>query len=583
MSYDSSWLTMKRQQRMLYANKVQHQTALRNQIRGQAIIQNTYRGGMAYSPHFYDMRVGAFETTGAEEELYISSVPTLIPPITIPSEPTDASAVAGNAQATIYFTAPTNTGGGQILSYTAVSNPDNITITGASSPLVVLGLTNGTSYTFTVFATNSAGDSDVSLPTNTIIPVTTPDAPTSLNGTPGITTISITFTNPLSDGGSAITNYQYSTNNGSSYITLSPADTSSPITITGLVSGTTYQIRLRAVNAVGSGTSSSAISVTTLSGPSPPTLTYTLADNGAAYVYFTAGADGGSAITNYEYSLNSGTFVALSPTDTISPIKVSGLTNGTLYTIQLRAITGGGASEASNSLTITPVAPSTATAQLYYDPSNPSSYSGSGTTISNVGSYGPLNGTLTGGVSYISGTASGVLDFNGTNGYISFPTYNFGNTITITGWVYPRSTSNINTLLANAGANQATNGFKTAWNWWNFNSRVLYLEAGNGSAGGARHTVQNLITYNAWQHIAYILDRANQKILFLLNGVPVDMATAIDTVANYGVNQAFNIGAMIGSSYHMNAQLGYVKVFNTLLDVNQIYADYNTSKSRFGL
>ena len=229
------------------------------------------------------------------------------------------------------------------------------------------------------------------------------------------------------------------------------------------------------------------------------------------------------------------------------------------------------------------MASSTATSQLYYDPSNPSSYSGSGTTISNVGSYGTLNGTFNGGVSYISGTASGVLDFNGTNGFISFPTYNFGSTITIMGWVYPRSTANINTLLANAGANQATNGFKTAWNWWLTNSRVLYFEAGNSSAGGAQHTVQNLITYNAWQHIAYILDRANQKVLFLLNGVPVDMATSINTVANYGVNQAFNIGAMIGSSYHMNAQLGYVKVFNTLLNVSQIYADYDTSKARFGL
>jgi hypothetical protein len=529
------------------------------------------------------MKVGAIETTGAEEELYISSVPTLIPPITIPSEPTGASAVAENAQATIYFTAPTNTGGGQILSYTAVSNPGDITITGALSPLVVLGLTNGTPYTFTVFATNSAGNSDDSLPTNSVTPATTPDAPTSLNGTPGITTVSITFTDPLSDGGSTITNYQYSTNNGSSYTALSSADTSSPISISGLASGTTYQIRLRAVNAVGTGTASSAISVTTLSGPSPPTLTYTLADNGAAYVYFTAGLDGGSAITNYEYSLNSGTFVELSPTDTISPIKIPGLTNGTVYTIQLRAITGGGTSEVSNSLTVTPVAPSTATAQLYYDPSNRSSYSGSGPIISNVGSYGSLDGTFNGGVSYISGTASGVLDFNGTNGYISFLTYNFGNTITITGWVYPRSTSNINTLLANTTANQTPSGFKTAWNWWQANSRVLYLEAGNGTAGGARHTVEDIITYNAWQHIAYILDRVNQKILFLLNGVPVDMSTDINTVANYGVNQAFNIGAMIGSSYHMNAQLGYVKVFNTLLDVNQIYADYNTSKSRFGL
>jgi hypothetical protein len=73
MSYDSSWLTQKRQQRMLYAYKVQQETAYRNQLTGPPILQNTYRGGMTYSSHFYDMKVGAVETTIQEELEYIAN------------------------------------------------------------------------------------------------------------------------------------------------------------------------------------------------------------------------------------------------------------------------------------------------------------------------------------------------------------------------------------------------------------------------------------------------------------------------------------------------------------------------------
>jgi hypothetical protein len=71
----------------------------------------------------------------------------------------------------------------------------------------------------------------------------------------------ISFTNPISDGGAAITNYQYSLNNGSSWVSFSPADTSTPVTIPGLTDGVTSLILLRAVNSYGSGTASLAVSV----------------------------------------------------------------------------------------------------------------------------------------------------------------------------------------------------------------------------------------------------------------------------------------------------------------------------------
>jgi uncharacterized protein (TIGR02145 family) len=79
-------------------------------------------------------------------------------------------ATAGNAQASIAFTAPASNGGSAITGYTVTSSPGGLTATGTSSPLVVTGLTNGTAYTFTVVATNAAGNSVASAAAAAVTP-----------------------------------------------------------------------------------------------------------------------------------------------------------------------------------------------------------------------------------------------------------------------------------------------------------------------------------------------------------------------------------------------------------------------------
>jgi hypothetical protein len=90
--------------------------------------------------------------------------------VTNPGAPTDITAVAGNAQATISFTAPASNGGGPITGYTVTSSPGGVTVAGTASPIVVTGLVNGTSYTFTVTAINGAGTSAVSAISNSVTP-----------------------------------------------------------------------------------------------------------------------------------------------------------------------------------------------------------------------------------------------------------------------------------------------------------------------------------------------------------------------------------------------------------------------------
>ena len=86
-----------------------------------------------------------------------------------------------------------------------------------------------------------------------------PGEPTNLVATGINTGGMIQFTAPASNGGSAITNYEYSTDNGANWVTPSPAVTSSPLIISsGLTNCTTYQVKIRAVNAAGAGNASAA-------------------------------------------------------------------------------------------------------------------------------------------------------------------------------------------------------------------------------------------------------------------------------------------------------------------------------------
>ncbi|WP_438348410.1 S-layer homology domain-containing protein [Paenibacillus sp. FA6] len=86
--------------------------------------------------------------------------------------PMNAKAVAGDGAATVSFDAPASNGGSVITQYTVTSSPGGLTETRSDAGSVTFKrLTNGTAYTFTVVATNAAGDSAPSLASASVTPM----------------------------------------------------------------------------------------------------------------------------------------------------------------------------------------------------------------------------------------------------------------------------------------------------------------------------------------------------------------------------------------------------------------------------
>ena len=344
---------------------------------GGSYIVTGLTNGTSYT---FQVRAGNAEGDGAASSP-ARATPTVA--TTVPAAPPSLTATPGNAQVWLTWTRGSDGGspltghqyrqrtdsGSTWTEWTAI--PDSAPAGAHGKSYTVTGLTNGTSSTFEVRAGNAEGDGAAS-PVASATPGTVPAAPTSLTATPGNAEVRLAWTRG-GDGGSPLTGHQYRqrTDSGSTWTQWSAIPDSAPAgahgasyTVTGLSNGTTYTFEVRAGNTAGASLASPAASATPRTVPAAPTSLTATPGNAQVTLAWSSGGDGGSPLTGHEYRqrTDNGSMwtewsaIPDSAADGAHFVSytVTGLSNGTTYTFEVRAVNAVGASAASNAASATP-------------------------------------------------------------------------------------------------------------------------------------------------------------------------------------------------------------------------------------
>jgi hypothetical protein len=308
----------------------------------------------------YEVRVSAHNSVGYGSVVSAGTAT----PITTATAPTSlASSVAGG-QTTVSWAAPSSNGGSVITGYKVEYSTDGVSWTQSSasttSPHTITPLTNGTEYQIRVTPLNGAGAGTSS--TTSVTPGVVPTAPQNVAAATGRNSSVVTWVAPVDNGGHAITGYKVEYSTDGSTWTTAVASTQSPYALTGLTNGTAYQVRVSALNAIGTSGSSTA-NVTPQGIPDPPTDIGVAPGTSQAVVTWNAPTEtGGLPITGYkvEYRTANGVWQAL-PASTTSPAALTGLTPGTSYEVRVAGVNALGESTMVSSSFTTAVPPSTGT------------------------------------------------------------------------------------------------------------------------------------------------------------------------------------------------------------------------------
>jgi hypothetical protein len=280
-----------------------------------------------------------------------------------------------------------------------------------------------------------------------------PTVPTITGITPGNNQLSVAFTAPSSNGGASISNYEYSTNGGTGWTTPSLAVTSSPLLITGLTNGVTYDVQIRAVNSVGSG-AATATTQGTPAAPSSPTITGATTATAFTTTYGTASVAqsfsvSGSALTanitataptGFEVSSDNSTYGS-----TATFTQSGGSASGTLY-VRLAATATVSGSYNSQNIALTSAGASTVniTTAASGNTVTAKGLTITGISISNKTYDGSTSATISGTAAY-SGLVNGEsFSVSGTPSS-TFSNKNVGNgkSVSVSGYTAPSANYSI--------------------------------------------------------------------------------------------------------------------------------------------
>ena len=183
----------------------------------------------------------------------------------VPNAPVINEITAGAFSLSVAFSQPASSGDALISNYEYSTDNGKIWITRnpalTTSPLVIDGLNNPTTYQILLRSLNVVVPSLASemVEATTITPEAA-YAPTALSAKTGVESAHISFTEPASNGGLPINNYEYSLDGGA-WVAFDPEAKSGAVTIEDLNNNTSYSVRLRAITEFGPGVESAPVSV----------------------------------------------------------------------------------------------------------------------------------------------------------------------------------------------------------------------------------------------------------------------------------------------------------------------------------
>jgi hypothetical protein len=273
--------------------------------------------------------------------------------------PAGLAARGGDTSATLSWSAPSSGGSSTLKGYDIYGGPSGFRLSlmqhDASSPATITGLTNGTTYTFRVIADDGFRDAPSATATATPEPAgSVPQAPTGLKPSSGDGYIALSWNPAVVRSGSAVTSYRVYAGFSSGRVGAQQyTTTQTAIRIPGLENGTTYYLRVEAINNAGEGPWSEYVSATpvktvTVVPPRPTGLT-ARASHGAVVLAWSPPKGGlapGEDYTVY-VGTRSGSETALSRRVHGTSASITRLTNGTRYYFEVALVAGGQTSKRS--------------------------------------------------------------------------------------------------------------------------------------------------------------------------------------------------------------------------------------------
>ena len=218
---------------------------------GSSILTVTLPDQKPHYEHVYDVRAirtaGTPATTTYGEHASVTATPT--GDAQEPTAPENLMATPGDGEVTLSWEPPANNGGGDIERYDYRVDGGMWMPNGLALTARVTGLTNGQSYQFEVLAVNSAGPSS-SAAMIMSTPGAVPGPPQGVTAAGGNGQVTLAWMAPADNGGSPVLRYDYEIDGSGTWM---DAGSDMTETVTGLMNGTSYLFRVRAVNAVGAG------------------------------------------------------------------------------------------------------------------------------------------------------------------------------------------------------------------------------------------------------------------------------------------------------------------------------------------